>query len=300
MSPIVRCQCCSAVMSYGPTARDCERYDKRVCGVCETERDLRTDVRQLREDCSRAKALNPTRMTDDLHELVTRLASFLETHLGMSAARVRSAGVHEPGCAHQAGPSASAGASDDAARSMDLSDHELANWATGHPANPKTSYGVQMALELVRRRKAVADWRAQAGIADRLRKELEAIKAEPFKFLAGLGYTMLGGAVTATIKAAEQPRIRPEFALHMLSEHGVRDATSLAVAFSALLDHLDTIVPGETDGRASLQGRARELVIEQLQGAAFWAERSIAIREENQRTVQPFLERMPADPAEDV
>lgn len=57
------CQGCEAVLSNGPTARDCERYNRRLCGSCEQDRaaatltaDTITDsqIRELRMQERRA------------------------------------------------------------------------------------------------------------------------------------------------------------------------------------------------------------------------------------------------------
>jgi hypothetical protein len=40
--------------------------------------------------------------------------------------------------------------------STDLTDAEISNWASGRPNNPRTEQGVYMALEIQRRRRAVA------------------------------------------------------------------------------------------------------------------------------------------------
>ena len=67
--------------------------------------------------------------------------------------------------------------------------------------------------------------------------------------------------------------MRGEFQVHRLNERGMKIATSIAEAFSQLLDAVDAQVPS---------GRDRSLVVTKLQEACFFAKRAIAVAPENQ------------------
>lgn len=70
------------------------------------------------------------------------------------------------------------------------------------------------------------------------------------------------------------PDVRPEFSVHVLNPEGMKKARDIAMKFSALLS--------EVEGVCGVEGREMALVRTNLQEAAFWAKRAMAMRPSNQ------------------
>lgn len=69
--------------------------------------------------------------------------------------------------------------------------------------------------------------------------------------------------------------MRDEFKVHKLNAEGLQKAGNLGTEFSTLLNRLETEY-------GIVASREASLVVTNLQLAAFWAKRAIAVREENQ------------------
>ena len=65
-----------------------------------------------------------------------------------------------------------------------------------------------------------------------------------------------------------------EFSVHILNEMGIAKAKSIQAKFEDLLFALEGVCP---------PGRERALVVTNLQTAAFWAKRGMAVQPENQK-----------------
>jgi hypothetical protein len=69
--------------------------------------------------------------------------------------------------------------------------------------------------------------------------------------------------------------MRQEFAVHILNETGIDNATKLGEAFSTLLDTIDQIIPDKS--------REKSLVATKLEEASYYAKRAIAQLPVNQK-----------------
>lgn len=69
--------------------------------------------------------------------------------------------------------------------------------------------------------------------------------------------------------------IRAEFSVHLLNPQGVERAEAIAFAFSLLLEELEQL--------CGTDGREMAIVRTDLQRAAFFAKRAMAVRPENQK-----------------
>lgn len=67
--------------------------------------------------------------------------------------------------------------------------------------------------------------------------------------------------------------MRKEFQVHKLNDGGIKKATTIAQAYSALLDIIEDLVP---------VSRERSLAVTALQESSSWAKRGIAMLVENQ------------------
>lgn len=72
--------------------------------------------------------------------------------------------------------------------------------------------------------------------------------------------------------------IREEFQVHLINPEGIAAAEAIALALSEALDKVDAIVPA---------GRERSLFVTNMQQAAFWAKRAIAIEPGYQLQFEP-------------
>lgn len=76
--------------------------------------------------------------------------------------------------------------------------------------------------------------------------------------------------------------IRDEFAVHLLNDHGIKQAETLAEIFSYALTRAEELMPF-VNSEENETRRLRAMVVTHLQEALFFAKRAIAIDPKNQK-----------------